>query len=114
MVFPSNFPGAVYFFLSKNIHFPPCHTDLLSWHLFLAPLSTEDIKLSASPVTRARRTALVLHFPWGKMCGCPADWLSPEADEPDPGPDVESASLMGAGVCIRMDPSFPPIPYSSV
>lgn len=92
----------------KIIVFPPWHTNTLSWPHLLTPLSTEAIKLSASPVTRARRTALILCLPCGDICGCPTDWLSLEINEPDRGLGAESASLMGLGSLSewRLPPSY--------
>lgn len=90
----------------KIIVFLPWHTNTLSWPHLLTPLSTEAIKLSASPVTRARRTALVLCLPCGEICGCPTDELSLEINDPDRGLGAESASLVGL-VLIRMDACLP-------
>lgn len=76
MVSPSNFPCTMYSFLYKSIHLPSVSHRCILIALLLAPPSTEDIKLSASLVTRARRAALVLPLLRGEMWGAPQAPLS--------------------------------------
>ena len=111
MVFPSHFPCSVYLFLYKNIHRPSLSPKYTHGTSFQLPPSTEDIKLSGPPVTRARRMALGFIFVWGVVC-VSVGWLSPGVHEIDRGLPAVPASLLGAEVPVRMDLSLIAPTYS--
>lgn len=97
MVFPSNFPGLMLFFLYKNSHLPSWPHRYSLRQLLSGPPSSEDIKLSTQSLTRARQTALL--SPPSRNPGCPTGWLR-GSEKLDKGEGVaEFAALTGWEPC---------------
>lgn len=97
MVFLSNFPCWVYFFLYKIIHFPFLpHRYPLMASPFISP-SHWEYKAVSSTDDKSQADCSCFVPLCGETCGCPAGCPLLEADEPDRGLGAESCSLLGLG-----------------